>query len=110
MSSIKFGFISKQENQQKINEYNKKALLQVENIVANQKRMIENQKRFIENQKRFIENQKIAALNQPPKPDVIVKPQPPKPDVIVKPQPPKPQQSNSNIIKLDVKVNSFKFV
>ena len=103
MSSIKFGFISKQENQQKINEYNKKALLQVENIVANQKRMIENQKRFIE-------NQKIAALNQPPKPDVIVKPQPPKPDVIVKPQPPKPQQSNSNIIKLDVKVNSFKFV
>ena len=96
MSSINFSFISKQEKQQekqqKINEYNKKALLQVQNIVANQKRMIENQKRFIE-------NQKIAALNQPPKPDVIVKP-----------QPPKQQQSNSNIIKLDVKVNSFKFV
>ena len=56
-------------------------MLQVQNMVANQKRMIENQKRFIENQKN-------AALNQQPK----------------------PQQHNPDIIKLNVKVNSFKFV
>ena len=93
MSSINFSFNPKQGNQQKINEYNKKALLQVQNMVANQKRMIENQKRMIENQKN-------VALNQQPKPNVAVKP-----DVVVK-----PQQSKSDIIKLNVKVNSFKFV
>ena len=88
MSSIKFGFNPKNNNQQKINEYNKKTLLQVQNMVANQKRMIENQKRMIE-------NQKIAALNQQPlKPNVVVNHQQPKPD----------------IIRLNVKVNSLKIV
>lgn len=88
MSSINFGFNPKKNNQQKINEYNKKALLQVQNMVANQKRMMENQKRFIE-------NQKSVALNQ----------QQTKPNVVVN-----QQQSKPDIIKLDVKVNSFKFV
>jgi len=87
MSSINFGFNPKKNNQQKINEYNQKAVLQVQHMVANQKRMMENQKRMME-------NQKSVALNQQPKPNVVVN----------------QQQSKSDIIKLDVKVNSFKFV
>jgi hypothetical protein len=96
MSPNNFVFNSKKNNQQKINEYNKKALLQVQNMVANQKRMIENQKRMIENQKN-------AALNQQPKPQQQ-KPQQ------QKPQQQKPQQPKSDILKFNVKVNSFKFV
>jgi hypothetical protein len=64
MSSINFGFNSKKNNQQKINEYNKKAVLQVQNMVANQKR-------FMENKKRFMENKKNVALNQQHKSDIL---------------------------------------
>ena len=78
MTLINFSFNSKNNNQKKINEYNKKALLQVQNMVANQKRMVENQKRFMENQKNVVLNQKNVVLNETPK--VPIKrpaPQPP---------------------------------
>ena len=57
-----FSFNSKNNNQEKINEYNKKALLQVQNMIARQKRIIKNQRKIIEN--------KNSALNQEPKQDI----------------------------------------
>jgi len=83
MSSINFGFNSKKNNQQKINVYNQKALLQVQHMVANQKRMMENQKRFIENKKIAALNQKNVVLNETPK---------------------------SDIIRMNIKVNSIRFI
>ena len=58
-------------------------MLQVQNMVANQKRMVENQKRFMENQKNVVLNQKNVVLNETPK---------------------------VNILRLDVKVHSIRFI
>jgi len=64
MPSINFSFNSKNNNQEKINEYNKKALLQVQNMIARQKRIIKNQRKIIENKKN-------SALNEEPIQDIL---------------------------------------